>query len=465
MKKIGLALSGGGFRATLYHLGLVRFLRDSGILPQVTHITSVSGGSIMAAHLALNWSQYNGSMSDFDQAAAQLLAFVRMNVRNRIVRRFPLGLLLRWPRRLLGLSNRHLTRTGWLENQYKTLLFGDKSLFELPEWPQLHILTTNLSEGCLCSFNRDGLWMVKQKASGSEIDRLRVGLATVAMAVTASSAFPGFFPPLELTGRDVMPAAASARAAGVHGRRRLRQPWRPHVPLVDAAARRRTRARRRPGQRRRQANRGANRAARRVDSRRLALQRHPHGPRFGSSESEKNFQDTFGFVFARITEVVGPHEDATALHPEVQRQAANIWTDFDAFSPLEIVPPSFAMVIASAGRHVGRARICSGRTCRTTRPNPFFHGQHSQKLPPMRLDKSNRATPLHPSETLQVSGSRRIWSNLINLRDWTSHIYLPLVVLLLLGSAISNVRILPEFPAESLASSNPFRMAVPISTS
>jgi hypothetical protein len=43
MKKIGLALSGGGFRATLYHLGLVRFLRDAGILGNVTHITSVPG--------------------------------------------------------------------------------------------------------------------------------------------------------------------------------------------------------------------------------------------------------------------------------------------------------------------------------------------------------------------------------------------------------------------------------------
>ena len=61
MKKIGLALSGGGFRASLYHLGLIRFLRDGGILPQVTHITSVSGGSITAAHLVLNWDRYNGS--------------------------------------------------------------------------------------------------------------------------------------------------------------------------------------------------------------------------------------------------------------------------------------------------------------------------------------------------------------------------------------------------------------------
>lgn len=43
MKKLGLALSGGGFRASLYHLGLVRFLRDAGLLSQVTHIASVSG--------------------------------------------------------------------------------------------------------------------------------------------------------------------------------------------------------------------------------------------------------------------------------------------------------------------------------------------------------------------------------------------------------------------------------------
>src|SRR4051812_25802363 len=119
MKKIGLALSGGGFRATLYHLGLVRFLRDAGILQQVTHITSVSGGSITAAHLALNWELYNGSGKEFDRAAANLLKFPRLDVRNRILRRFPLGLLLRWPRRLLGWSNRQLTRAGLLEKQYQ----------------------------------------------------------------------------------------------------------------------------------------------------------------------------------------------------------------------------------------------------------------------------------------------------------------------------------------------------------
>src|SRR5258707_14581114 len=160
--------------------------------------------------MVLNWDRYNGSLSEFDAAASEVLAFVRLDVRNRIVRRFPLTLPLRWPRRLLGWSNRKLTRAGLLEYHYEKFLYGDKSLFELPERPQLHILATNISEGCLCSFNRDGLWMMKQKANGSEIERIRVGLATVSMAVGASSAFPGFFPPLELTGREV-----GARGGGV----------------------------------------------------------------------------------------------------------------------------------------------------------------------------------------------------------------------------------------------------------
>lgn len=51
VSRIGRALSGGGFRATLYQLGLVRLLRDAGVLPRVARITSVSGGSIFAAHL------------------------------------------------------------------------------------------------------------------------------------------------------------------------------------------------------------------------------------------------------------------------------------------------------------------------------------------------------------------------------------------------------------------------------
>lgn len=144
MNRIGLALSGGGFRATLYHLGLVRFLRDAKLLSQVTHITSVSGGSVFAAHLALNWDRYNGSPNEFDAAASDIISFVRLDIRNRIARRFPLTIPLRWPFWLLRVPSRKLTRTGLLEYHYEKYLYGDTSLFELPERPQLHILATNL---------------------------------------------------------------------------------------------------------------------------------------------------------------------------------------------------------------------------------------------------------------------------------------------------------------------------------
>src|SRR6266852_8666340 len=49
---IGLALSGGGFRATLFHLGAIRRLHELGILPKLTTISSVSGGSILNGFLA-----------------------------------------------------------------------------------------------------------------------------------------------------------------------------------------------------------------------------------------------------------------------------------------------------------------------------------------------------------------------------------------------------------------------------
>ena len=44
--KIGLALSGGGFRATIYHLGVLARLAEQNRLEEVTFISTVSGGSL-----------------------------------------------------------------------------------------------------------------------------------------------------------------------------------------------------------------------------------------------------------------------------------------------------------------------------------------------------------------------------------------------------------------------------------
>ena len=45
--KVGLALSGGGFRASLFHLGVLARLAEVGVLGNVEVLSTVSGGSIM----------------------------------------------------------------------------------------------------------------------------------------------------------------------------------------------------------------------------------------------------------------------------------------------------------------------------------------------------------------------------------------------------------------------------------
>src|SRR5919108_244416 len=54
---IGLALSGGGFRATLFHCGAMWRLNELGHLQTLTRVSSVSGGSITAGVLGLKWAK------------------------------------------------------------------------------------------------------------------------------------------------------------------------------------------------------------------------------------------------------------------------------------------------------------------------------------------------------------------------------------------------------------------------
>src|SRR5215217_1973444 len=54
---LALCLSGGGYRAMLFHLGVLWRLNEAGILLRLDRVSSVSGGSIIAGVLALNWAQ------------------------------------------------------------------------------------------------------------------------------------------------------------------------------------------------------------------------------------------------------------------------------------------------------------------------------------------------------------------------------------------------------------------------
>src|SRR5688572_12168094 len=56
-RQTALALSGGGYRAMLFHLGAVARLNELGLLVRLDRISSVSGGSLLAGRLAVCWKE------------------------------------------------------------------------------------------------------------------------------------------------------------------------------------------------------------------------------------------------------------------------------------------------------------------------------------------------------------------------------------------------------------------------
>ncbi len=52
---MALCLSGGGFRAMLFHVGVLWRLNDAQILGRINFFSSVSGGSITAGVLGCQW--------------------------------------------------------------------------------------------------------------------------------------------------------------------------------------------------------------------------------------------------------------------------------------------------------------------------------------------------------------------------------------------------------------------------
>jgi len=177
---LGLALSGGGFRATLFHVGSLLRLNSAGLLTEIEEVTSVSGGSITAAHLALNWTrlQFDGQnvATNFDELITQ-------PIREFCSRTIDVGVILG------GIINPFHHASHLLTRNYRKHLFGEQTLQHFPrpgEGPRFTIYATSLQTGASVRFSRDilGEW---------HLGVIPEPDVEIAVAVAASSAFP---PPL-----------------------------------------------------------------------------------------------------------------------------------------------------------------------------------------------------------------------------------------------------------------------------
>ena len=193
--RLAICLSGGGLRATFFHLGVIRFLRRHRLLDGVAEISSVSGGSILAAHLVLNWTRYIGSDDEYNKAEREVLALGTRDIRGRVLRRWLLSIA--FP--LIRIFPRLAHRTYLLEREYSRF-FKDSRLRDLTpgdgDRPALHILATSFTTGNLCSFSDKGFWIHRD---GMEPKLFATTVMPVALAVASSSAFPPLFPPTAIT--------------------------------------------------------------------------------------------------------------------------------------------------------------------------------------------------------------------------------------------------------------------------
>ncbi len=195
---IGLCLSGGGLRATFFHLGVICALREMGLVGKVKEIYSVSGGSILAAHLASNWTVYqNGSPDELDTTVTNFVKLAKRDIRGRVVRRW----ILSWPLVVPGLVS--FDRIFFLRQEYsKALNIGTETIANQSakhvSSPAFHFLSTSFNTGETCSFSKSRF--VSTDGTKDSIDIAGDGIP-LSFAVAASSAFPPLFPPARLTSR------------------------------------------------------------------------------------------------------------------------------------------------------------------------------------------------------------------------------------------------------------------------
>jgi NTE family protein len=179
--KPALAISGGGFRATLFHVGTLIRLNELNLLARLERISSVSGGSIAAGMLATAWPSLgfvDGRATRLDQLVVEpLRAFCARNVDKLAI--FKGGAL---PGKSIG---------DVLADIYDDL-FAGLTLDQLPEKPQFVFKATNLQTGRLFRFS-------KRRLADYRIGEIPFPQGIrLAIAVAASSAFPPFLSPVKL---------------------------------------------------------------------------------------------------------------------------------------------------------------------------------------------------------------------------------------------------------------------------
>ena len=135
---MALCLSGGGYRAMIFHLGAMWRLNEAGLLRKLKRISSVSGGSISSGMLGLKWKKLK--FDDRDVATNLVEEFINpvMELADHTLDVFSM---------VEGILSPFKSIADEIADHYRSHLFGHATLQDLPsdnEGPRFVINATNI---------------------------------------------------------------------------------------------------------------------------------------------------------------------------------------------------------------------------------------------------------------------------------------------------------------------------------
>ncbi len=166
-EQIGLALSGGGFRASLFHLGELWRLNEIGKLAEIDTVSAVSAGALVAGVLGTRWNRL-----EFSRAVAENFTNVIFEPILELCSRNP-DVSSAFAGLVVG--------PNALGKHYEDLLVGELTLGQLPSYPHFIFNACHLETESNWSFSRAGV----DTGEFGIIDATAASLATVLAAYSA----------------------------------------------------------------------------------------------------------------------------------------------------------------------------------------------------------------------------------------------------------------------------------------
>lgn len=171
---ISLCLSGTGYRAMLFQAGSLLRLNELGLLRKINRLTSVSAASITTGVLAAHWQTLAFDATGVSTNLSEVLVPPLRTLSSTSPSRTLLGPLLR-------------TSPGaFLSKRYSQVLFGSRTLREIPDRPSFRFVAKNLLSGQPWCFT-------KYSSGDAQVGHILGDELHISDVVVASSA-PQVFP-------------------------------------------------------------------------------------------------------------------------------------------------------------------------------------------------------------------------------------------------------------------------------